>query len=95
MKIDTGVQNYTTALDSARTISPAKPAEDSRQTRQPGKDAFSLDLSPQAQQTAAPDKVGQEARRAKLDAIREQLASGTYSISGRDVASKILSLLKG
>jgi len=35
-----------------------------------------------------------EIRRDKVDAIKEQLASGTYSISGKDVAAKILNSLK-
>jgi|GEM_PF-134017 len=36
-----------------------------------------------------------EARRAKIEAIREQLASGSYLISGKDVAGKILDVIKG
>ena len=95
MKIDTAQQKYITALDSTRKIPSTKQAEESRQSPQPGNSAFSVNLSAQAQQAAAPDRVDEEARQAKIAAIREQLASGTYSISGRDVAKKILSLLKG
>lgn len=36
-----------------------------------------------------------EARRARLNSIRQQLAEGSYNISGKDVASKILSVIKG
>ena len=35
-----------------------------------------------------------EARIARLNAIRRQLAEGTYNISGKDVADKILKVLK-
>ena len=36
----------------------------------------------------------EEIRRAKIAAIRDQLASGNYNISGKDVANKILEALK-
>lgn len=36
-----------------------------------------------------------EARRAKIEAIRQQLAAGSYCISGKDVAGKILEVIKG
>jgi len=35
-----------------------------------------------------------EARIERLNAIRRQLAEGTYNISGKDVADKILKVLK-
>lgn len=34
------------------------------------------------------------ARRAKIEAIRQQLAAGSYLISGKDVAGKILDIIK-
>lgn len=34
------------------------------------------------------------ARRAKIEAIRQQLAEGSYLISGKDVAGKILDIIK-
>lgn len=36
-----------------------------------------------------------QARRDKIAAIRAQLAAGSYSISGRDVAEKMLETIKG
>lgn len=36
-----------------------------------------------------------EASRERLNVIRQQLAAGTYNISGKDVADKILNILKG
>ena len=36
-----------------------------------------------------------EARRERLNIIRQQLSEGSYNISGKDVANKILNILKG
>lgn len=36
-----------------------------------------------------------EARLIRLNAIRQQLSEGTYNISGKDVADKILKVIKG
>jgi flagellar biosynthesis anti-sigma factor FlgM len=95
MKIDTAQQNYAAELDSAHRKPDAKPTVESRQPLQAGSATFNVSLSTQAQQAAAQDKVEEEASRTRVDAIREQLASGTYSISGKDVATKMLRLLKG
>ena len=95
MKIDTTKLSQITALESARKKPAAKPAEELQRTTQPGKEAFSVKLSSAAEQAAAAGKIDDEARRAKVAAIRDQLASGSYSISGKDVATKILSALKG
>ena len=92
MKIDPTQQNQATALDSIRKKPSTKPTEESRQPQQVGS-AFNVSLSSQALQAAAPNKVNEEAIRANVVAIRDQLASGTYNISGKDVATKILSLL--
>lgn len=56
--------------------------------------AYSVDISAVAEQATVVDQ-DEEARRAKVAAIRDQLASGSYNISGKDVASKILGALKG
>jgi anti-sigma28 factor (negative regulator of flagellin synthesis) len=37
----------------------------------------------------------EEISRDRVAAIRDQLASGSYNISGKDVANKILGVLKG
>ena len=95
MKIDTAQQNYMAALDSTLHEPATKHTDESRQRPQPGNAAYSVHLSAQAHQAAEPDKVGEEDRRAKIAAIKDQLASGAYSISGKDVATKILTLLKG
>lgn len=56
-------------------------------------EAFSVELSATAEKL---DKLpgSDEINRDKVAAIRAQLASGTYNISGKDVANKILSVLK-
>jgi len=36
-----------------------------------------------------------EARLERLNSIRKQLSEGTYNISGKDVADKILKIIKG
>jgi anti-sigma28 factor (negative regulator of flagellin synthesis) len=45
--------------------------------------------------TAAIQLSEDEARRERLDIIRRQLAEGSYNISGKDVADKMLNVLKG
>jgi len=45
--------------------------------------------------SAAVQLAEDEARRERLNAIRQQLAEGSYNISGKDVADKILNVLKG
>ena len=93
MKIDTVTQNNIALLDTAHkkiTAAAAKTAQS--QTKQPS-DAFSVHIS------AAVDKMKSsqedDVRRDKVAAIRDKLASGTYNISGKDVANKILNALKG
>lgn len=56
--------------------------------------AYNVELSSVAGQTVSGGDE-EEARRAKVAAIRDQLAAGSYNISGKDVASKILGALKG
>ena len=55
-------------------------------------DAFVVELSSKIKQMSEPQN--DEVRQARVAAIRAQLASGEYNISGKDVANKILDLLK-
>lgn len=55
-------------------------------------DAFIVELSSKIKQMSEPQD--DEARQARVAAIRSQLATGDYNISGKDVANKILDLLK-
>jgi len=85
------------------TISPMEPllrkpalqgvVEPPQPAKQTG-EVFSVKLSSKAEQlskTQSPDEISHD----RVAAIRAQLASGTYNISGRDVANKILGVLKG
>lgn len=90
MKIEEQVTNNM-ALLSADAVKPnARPNDDPDQTNLVKEDAFNVQLS-----TDAAQKSDDEARLERLNAIRLQLAAGTYSISGKDVAEKILNVLKG
>jgi len=93
MKIDNVTQSNIALLDTAHkklTAAAVKTAQS--QTKQPS-EAFSVQIS------AAVDKMKSsqedDVRRDKVAAIRDRLASGTYNISGKDVANKILNALKG
>jgi flagellar biosynthesis anti-sigma factor FlgM len=72
-----------------------KPADqETAQTVKPDNEAYSVQISHAAEQAAAPLR-SDDVIHDKVAAIREQLAAGTYSISGKDVANKILGALKG
>ena len=90
MKIDDRVSGYMAILNS----SPPKPAaQNTRSTEKQSAvatSAFSVQLS-----KAATQQSEDSARLEKLGTIRRQLAEGTYNISGRDVADKILKVIKG
>lgn len=73
--------------DSARPAESIK--EDTLRKPLAGEQAIKVDISP----TAA-EKADDEARIERLNAVRRQLAEGTYNISGKDVAEKILKVLK-
>lgn len=60
----------------------------------PGNAAFNVQLTERAKQMNEPvrtDTISHD----KVTSIRDQLAAGTYSISGKDVANRILQALKG
>jgi flagellar biosynthesis anti-sigma factor FlgM len=58
-----------------------------------GNEAFSVQLTKTAEHTHEPLKTD-EVSHDKVAAIRDQLAAGTYRISGKDIANKILRSLK-
>lgn len=90
MKIDDRVSNYLAILNSE----PGKPAEQSDEVPGPRKGIKTLSDAV-ALSVAAVQMAEDEARRERLNAIRRQLAEGSYNISGKDVADKILNVLKG
>jgi flagellar biosynthesis anti-sigma factor FlgM len=95
MKITTTGQPPVMALDPQQKKSPvAAMASELKPAQKPGGEAFRVEISKsaaQAKETAKADEINFE----KVAAIRDQLAAGTYSISGRDVANKILKALMG
>ena len=91
MKVDTTVQPAIVPRDlqQKKMATPAvKPAVKS------GSEAFNVEISRNAAQAHEAVKTD-EISFAKVAAIRDQLAAGTYRISGKDVANKILTALKG
>lgn len=88
MKVDDRVSNYLSLLNSSTQPSAAQPGETGSK---PNNDTppVEVNLSTDAAQLA-----DDEARRLRLNAIRQQLAEGSYNISGKDVANKILNVLK-
>lgn len=95
MKIENAQKNYIAALDATRKKTASRPADETTQPAKPDSKAFSVQLSTAAERMNAPAPEDDEIRRQKVEAIRQQLASGTYNISGKDVANKILNTLKG
>ncbi|MBI2354332.1 MAG: flagellar biosynthesis anti-sigma factor FlgM [Deltaproteobacteria bacterium] len=95
MKITPGTQSNLPAPDVTRKKSVARQPEEARPPAGKTDDAFSVKLSSAVEQMKATPTDEDEIRRDKVEAIRRQLASGTYNISGKDVANKILTALKG
>lgn len=93
MKIENGAMNTFTVGDTQFKKTATHTGPDAMPSGKPVADAFRVELSPAAGQMNKlqdPDEIS----RAKVAAIRDQLASGTYNISGKDVANKILGVLK-
>lgn len=90
MKIDDRVSNYLALLNREA----AKPAEQSDEVSGPRTGVKTLSDAVALSVTAV-QMAEDEARRERLNVIRHQLAEGSYNISGKDVADKILTVLKG
>ena len=89
MKIDDRVSSYMALLNS-ETAKPAVKPGGVSESNAIAPPAVEVDLS-----SAAVLRAEDEARRVRLDIIRQQLADGSYNISGKDVADKMLNILKG
>lgn len=88
MKIDERISNYLALLNSdsgSAVVQNTTP----HTALSPTSPSAEVTISP-----AASLQADDDARRARLDAIRQQLAEGSYNISGKDVADKILNVLK-
>ncbi|MBV5338250.1 MAG: flagellar biosynthesis anti-sigma factor FlgM [Deltaproteobacteria bacterium] len=92
MKIDDRVSTYMALLHSAAVKPQPQPVGKSAPAPKAIAEAppAAVELSSTAVQLA-----DDEARRERLNVIRQQLAEGSYNISGKDVADKILNVLKG
>ena len=89
MQIDDKISNYI-SISNNDTTRPAGPKkEDLNQKAVTEDQAIKVDIS-----SSAAEKADDAARLERLNAIRKQLAEGTYNISGKDVAEKILKVLK-
>jgi hypothetical protein len=89
MKIDDRVSNYMSLLNSVTTSPPLSSGSVPHSVRKELTPPIAVDISPVALQRA-----DDEARRERMNTIRRQLADGSYNISGKDVADKMLRILK-
>ena len=93
MKIDDRISNYMSLLlaDSTNSANPASKAKENGGGQQTvsGTKADNVTISPVAAQLG-----DDEAHHERLLAIKRQLSEGTYNISGKDVATKIIKALQ-
>ncbi len=95
MKITYGPQNYIQSPDAVKKKPATQAAQKAQQTGKQAGGAFDVQFSKAVELISTPAAEDDQIRTAKVESIRKQLASGTYNISGRDVAEKILNALKG
>ena len=91
MRIEDRLSNYMALLKDAY---PPVSANTLKNTRQPAVSATNSAVNVKVSVSAA-QLAEDETRRKRLDSIRQQLADGSYNISGKDVADKMLKVLKG
>jgi len=89
MKIEDRLSNNMSILNNESGKPAARAKGDAGQPSLRGGDAVNVELSATALQMAE-----DEARLEKLNIIRQQLAEGSYNISGKDVAEKMLKILQ-
>ncbi len=89
MKIEDRLSNYMALLNSDAGKPASSSKENSGQAVSPENTAVNVELSATAAQMS-----DDQARLDKLNAIRQQLAEGSYNISGKDVAEKMLKILQ-
>lgn len=94
MKIETGTMSPIVPKERSLKKAGTPVARETTQPAKPTDNAFSVVISSKADQLNQPQSPD-EISRDRVAAIRDQLAAGTYNISGKDVANKILGVLKG
>ncbi len=101
MKIDQNIQYPTAALTGAQKGGGQPQAKEAASPDNTGGTAFSVSISKTAGQLSKAAELSANAstsdfeiRQDRIDSIKNQLASGNYNISGRDVATRMLNALK-
>lgn len=95
MKIDSGIQSLARPENKTIKGSSARKSADTQTAQEEG-DAFSVKLSSTTEKLLSAAPEGDTTIRwEKVTSISDQLAAGTYNISGSDVATKILNALTG
>ena len=89
MKIDDRLFNYMALLNGEAGKPVVHTGDASESQAAAETPPVAVDLS-----AASDQLVDDEARRERLESIRRQLAEGSYNISGKDVADKIIKVLK-
>jgi flagellar biosynthesis anti-sigma factor FlgM len=94
MKIESGIRPLSGPQGKRAADRAAEKKASARPAQEEGS-AFSVKLSTTTEKLLSAAPVEESIRWETVNAIRDQLASGTYNISGSDVAAKMLNLLKG
>ena len=94
MKIENGSPNIIVPLETALLKKSSAAAKEGQAAQNSSQKAFNVQLSAAVENMNA-SLENDTVRQDKVETIRKQLAAGTYNISGKDVADKILNILKG
>ena len=94
MKIDTGIQPLAGPQNKTIKGSSARKSADTQSAKEEG-DAFSVKLSSTTEKLLSGTPAEETINWDKVTSISNQLAAGTYNISGKDVATKLLNALTG
>jgi len=93
MNIENATMGSIPQMDTQLKKTASQPVTESTRPIKSNDEAFSVDISSKAGQLNNPQSAD-DISRERVAAIRDQLAAGTYNISGKDVANKILGVLK-
>jgi len=94
MKIETGIQPAIRPQNKTIKNSSAQKSTDAQSAQEDG-DAFSVKLSSTTEKLLSGSPAEEPINWDKVTSIKNQLAAGTYNISGKDVATKMLNALIG
>lgn len=95
MKIDEGNRLAPALATAVQKNIHHRSSLENRESLKTANSDFSVELSRQLEQLSTVSTLEEdELRKAKVEDIRNQLASGNYNISGKDVADRMLDMLK-